>query len=80
MNLSEKTKIINNKQHLINKNRIKFLYSFANDLSIYTKFTSLTDLNLYLDPSVKSHADIEKFLAEIENLRLKGKAPIKHQR
>lgn len=61
-----------------NTSRIKFLYSFAKDLSIYTKFVSLTDLNLYLDSSVKSHIDLEKFLAEIENLRLKGKALHNH--
>ena len=58
--------------------RIKFLYSFANDLSIYTTFQSLTDLNLFLDPGVTSHDDIETFLKEIENLRLKGKSLHNH--
>lgn len=56
-----------------NENRIKFLYSFTKDFSIYTKFKSLTDLNLNLDPNVESEDDLEKFLAEIENLKLKGK-------
>lgn len=56
-----------------NEKRIKFLYSFAQDFCIYTKFKSLTDLNLNLDPTVKSEEDLEKFLAEIENLKLKGK-------
>jgi hypothetical protein len=61
-----------------NTGRIKFLYSFANDLSIYTEFMSLTDMNLYLDSGVTSHIDIEKFLNEIENLRLKGKSLHNH--
>lgn len=56
-----------------NENRIKFLYSFCKDFCIYAKFKSLTDLNLNLDPNVKSEEDIEKFLAEIENLKLRGK-------
>lgn len=61
-----------------NANRIKFLYSFANNFCIYVKFISLTDINLYLDPTIPSHADIEKFLAEIENLKLRGKELQKH--
>jgi hypothetical protein len=56
-----------------NENRIKFLYAFCKDFCIYAKFKSLTDLNLNLDPNVKSEEDIEKFLAEIDNLKLKGK-------
>lgn len=56
-----------------NENRIKFLYSFCKDFCIYTEFKSLTDLNLNLDPNVTSEEDIEKFLAEIENLKLRGK-------
>jgi len=64
--------------HFDNTNRIKFLYSFASDLSIYTTFLSLTDMNLYLDSGVSSHVDIEKFLSEIENLRLKGKSLHNH--
>lgn len=61
-----------------NENRIKFLYSFCKDFCIYTNFKSLTDLNLNLDPNVKSEEDIEKFLAEIENLKLKGKELQRH--
>jgi hypothetical protein len=61
-----------------NTSRIKFLNSFANDLSIYTKFKSVTDLNLFLDSEVTSHTDIETFLNEIENLRLKGKSLHNH--
>ena len=61
-----------------NTNRIKFLYSFAKNLSIYTKFISLTDINLYLGPAVAGHADLENFLAEIENLKLRGKSLHNH--
>jgi hypothetical protein len=61
-----------------NTSRIKFLYAFASDFCAHVKFISLSDLNLYLDPSVQSHQDIEKFLAEIENLRLKGKTLQNH--
>jgi hypothetical protein len=61
-----------------NTNRIKFLYSFASNFSPHVTFISLSDLNLYLDSSVESHKDIEKFLAEIENLRLKGKTLQNH--
>jgi hypothetical protein len=61
-----------------NASRIEFLYGFAKEYGTYTSFKSLTDLNLYLDPSVESHKDIEEFLAEIENLRLKGKKLQKH--
>jgi len=61
-----------------NTSRIKFLCSFASNFSIYTQFKSLTDLNLFLDTTVTSHADIETFLNEIENLRLKGKSLHNH--
>jgi len=61
-----------------NKNRIKFLYSFIQDFSVYTKFHSLTDINIYLDQTVQGHADLEKFLKELDNLRLKGKALQNH--
>lgn len=61
-----------------NTSRIKFLYSFANNFSVYNEFKSLTDLNLFLDSDVTSHDDIETFLNEIENLRLKGKSLHNH--
>ncbi len=78
--------LINDDQELIcikfndftNKNRIQFLYSFIGDFTIYTKFHSLTDINLYLDQTVQGHEDLEKFLKELDNLRLRGKALQKH--
>lgn len=61
-----------------NSNRIKFLYTFTSDFCIYLDFKSITDIDLYLDESKKSHADIKEFLEEIDNLKLKGKGLQKH--
>jgi hypothetical protein len=56
-----------------NAKRIKFLYSFITNFCIYMEFKSITDIDLYLDPDVESHADIKAFLKEIDNLKLNGK-------
>lgn len=57
-----------------NKKRVQFLYSFIHDFCIYLKFSSISDIDLYLDETVESHKDIQKFLKEIDNLKFSGKA------
>jgi hypothetical protein len=61
-----------------NKNRLKFLMSCARKLGVYADFEALVDVNLYLDESVESKSDVKNFLAEIENLKLKGKGLHNH--
>ena len=59
--------------HFDNSSRIKFFYSFTSDFNIYLEFKSITDIDLYLDENVDSHADVKIFLDEIDNLKLRGK-------
>lgn len=59
--------------HFSNTSRIQFFYSFISNFSIYLDFMSITDIDLYLDENVKSHADIKVFLDELDNLKLNGK-------
>lgn len=61
-----------------NTNRIKFFNSFATDFNIYLDFKSVTDIDLFLDPDIKSHDDIKNFLKEIDNLKLNGKGLQNH--
>lgn len=56
-----------------NADRIQFLYSFTKDFCIYLKFSSITDIDLYLDEEQESHKDVKKFLDEIDSLKLNGK-------
>ncbi|WP_407500178.1 GapS4b family protein [Elizabethkingia anophelis] len=64
--------------HFDNTSRIQFFYSFISDLNIYLKFTSITDIDLYLDEDIESHADVKLFLDEIDNLKLNGKGLQNH--
>lgn len=61
-----------------NASRIRFFYSFKSDFCIYLKFNSITDIDLYLDQDVESHADVKKFLDEIDSLKMNGKGLQKH--
>src|SRR5690606_9195236 len=64
--------------HFDNRSRIQFFYSFVNDFSIYLKFHSITDIDLYLDEDIESHVDVKVFLDEIDNIKLSGKGLQKH--
>lgn len=57
-----------------NKKRVQFLQSFILAKIVYLTFSSISDVDLYLDEKVESHKDIQKFLNEIDNLKLSGKA------
>ncbi|MGJ7032303.1 GapS4b family protein [Niabella hirudinis] len=59
--------------HFDNTSRVQFFYSFASNFNIYLEFKSITDIDVYLDENVESHADIKEFLNEIDNLKLNGK-------
>ena len=67
-----------NYNHFDNSSRIKFFYSFATDFNIYMEFKSITDIDLYLDENIESHADVKIFLDEIDNLKLNGKGLQNH--
>lgn len=57
-----------------NKKRVQFLNSFRSVKIAYLTFLSISDVDVYLDEKVESHKDIQKFLNEIDNLKLSGKA------
>lgn len=56
-----------------NEERIQFLYSFTKNFCIYLDFSSITDIDLYLDENENAHSDVKKFLDEIDSLKLNGK-------
>lgn len=64
--------------HFDNSSRIRFFYSFTNDFNIYLEFKSITDIDVYLDENVESHADVKMFLDEIDNLKLNGRGLQNH--
>jgi hypothetical protein len=61
-----------------NASRIQFFYSFTKAFCIYLDFTSITDIDLYLDEDQESHKDIKKFLDEIDSLKLNGRGLQNH--
>ncbi|UPZ35309.1 hypothetical protein MUB18_14460 [Sphingobacterium sp. PCS056] len=61
-----------------NKKRVQFLNSFAITKIAYLTFASTSDVDLYLDEKVESHKDIQRFLNDIDNLKLNGKSLQNH--
>jgi len=61
-----------------NKKRVQFLNSFALAKIAYLTFSSTSDIDLFLDDKVESHQDIQRFLKDIDNLKLTGKSLQEH--
>ncbi|PQJ82784.1 GapS4b family protein [Polaribacter glomeratus] len=64
--------------HFDNLSRVKFFNSFTGNFHDSLDFTSITDIDLYLDENVVSHKDVKIFLDEIDNLKLSGKGLQNH--
>ncbi|AZJ36874.1 hypothetical protein [Tenacibaculum singaporense] len=61
-----------------NDSRINFFKSFIENFSLYLNFKSITDVDLFIDSEISSHKDVEKFLQELDNLKLNGKGLENH--